>query len=668
MQKDVLEIENLKVGFDIEQGKFNAVDGTSLCIPKSKTLAIIGESGCGKTVTALSIMRLIPSPPGRIDDQSKIIFNGQNILKLKERQLQSIRGNSIGMIFQEPMTSLNPVFTVGDQIMESIIFHQKKSKSEARNIAIDLLKKVGIPSPSSRIDEYPHQMSGGMKQRVMIAMAICCQPDLLIADEPTTALDVTMQAQILELLFNLQKQMGMAILLITHDLGVVAEMADYVAVMYASKIVEYGSVEDIFHRPVHPYTKGLFKSLPRLDATHKKLEDIKGQVPNPLKFPQGCKFWPRCTLANTKCKEKEPQLIVEDAANHFYACWRIKEDSSCIISEETTKSADTLKVSNSSEILLHVKNLTKFFPVKKGFWGRVKGSVRAVDDVSFDIKQGQTVGLVGESGCGKTTLGRCILRLIEPSKGDVLFNKQSIFDLKSYDLRQMRRNMQIIFQDPYSSLNPRITVGNIVGEALKIHKIAKRKEREKIVTELFTKVGLSPSYMNRYPHEFSGGQRQRVGIARALALNPKFIVCDEAVSALDVSIQAQIINLLLKLQKEMNLSYLFIAHNLAVIAHIADRVLIMYLGQIVEDISSYNFAQKVKHPYSKALLSSNPVYNPAQRGRNAPLQGDIPSPMDIPSGCRFSTRCPMAKESCKKDIPQLIKTSKKHYVRCPWVL
>ncbi|MGA1824314.1 MAG: dipeptide ABC transporter ATP-binding protein [bacterium] len=661
----VLEVQNLTVSFYTEQGRLYAVNDVSYKIPRGKTLAIIGESGCGKTVTALSIMRLIPSPPGRID-KGRIIFNDCNLIELSETQLQNLRGNQMGMIFQEPMTSLNPVFTVGDQIMESIIFHQKKSKAEARSMAIDLLAQVGIPSPSIRIDEYPHQMSGGMKQRVMIAMAISCQPDLLIADEPTTALDVSMQAQIIELLYNLQKTMGMSILLITHDLGVVAEMADYVAVMYASKIVEYVTVEELFHNPLHPYTQGLFKSLPRLGTKLRTLIDIPGQVPNPLKFPPGCNFWPRCNRAEAICKEEEPQLK-ENNPGHYAACWLIKADASS--QTETVHSHDGAEFCGDTKAksLLEVRNLKKLFPVKKGSWGRIKGWVRAVDDVSFDIKMGQTVGLVGESGCGKTTLGRTVLRLIEPSAGEVYFNNQSVLALDPGSLRRMRRKMQIIFQDPYSSLNPRMTVGTIVGESLSAHNIAKGEKRRSMVAELFDKVGLSASYTDRYPHEFSGGQRQRICIARALALNPSFIVCDEAVSALDVSIQAQIINLLMNLQKEMSLSYLFIAHNLAVVEHIASRVLIMYLGQIVEDIAADDLAASVKHPYSKALLSSNPVSDPAHRGRSAPLKGDIPSPLHIPSGCCFHPRCPIAKKSCETDIPQLTNLSDKHLVRCPWI-
>ncbi|MGA1866964.1 MAG: dipeptide ABC transporter ATP-binding protein [bacterium] len=665
MDNNVLEVRNLTVSFHTEQGRIFAVNDVSFDIPKGKTLAIIGESGCGKTVTALSIMRLIPSPPGRTDNGS-ITFNDFELVRLSESRLQNLRGNNMGMIFQEPMTSLNPVFTVGDQIMESIIFHQKKTKAEARSMAVDLLAKVGIPSPSVRIDEYPHQMSGGMKQRVMIAMAISCQPDLLIADEPTTALDVSMQAQIIELLYNLQQQMGMSILLITHDLGVVAEMADYVAVMYASKIAEYVPVHGLFHNPLHPYTQGLFKSLPKLGAKQKRLEDIPGQVPNPLYFPQGCTFWPRCAYAYAKCKEKEPQLR-EEAPGHHAACWRITKGGTSQCESTRSPIIDASPVKSHDTSLLEVKNLKKLFPVKKGGWGKIKGWVRAVDDVSFDVKAGQTVGLVGESGCGKTTLGRTILRLIEPSAGEIFFDSHPVLSLKPEALRKMRRKMQVIFQDPYSSLNPRMSVGNIVGESLSAHNIAKGEEKNKIVAELFEKVGLSPSYMDRYPHEFSGGQRQRICIARALALGPSFIVCDEAVSALDVSIQAQIINLLMRLQKEMSLSYLFIAHNLAVVEHIASRVLIMYLGQIVEDITADDLAGSVKHPYSKALLSSNPVTDPAQRGRSAPLKGDIPSPLDIPSGCCFHPRCSIAKESCKHDMPLLIKLTNTHHVRCPWV-
>ena len=662
----VLEIKDLKTYFRTTLGEIKAVDGVSFTVSSGKTLGIIGESGCGKTVTSLSIMQLIKSPPGRIAG-GEILLNGKNLIGLPERELQKIRGNTLGMIFQEPMTSLNPVFTIGDQIMETLITHRKMNRSEAKAIVLELLSKVGIPSPQIRINEYPHQMSGGMKQRVMIGMAIACNPKVLIADEPTTALDVTMQAQIINLLYTLQNEMGMSIVLITHDLGVIAETAHDVAVMYASKIVEYASVEDLFQKPLHPYTQGLFESLPALGNRDMKLRAIHGQVPNPLSYPSGCKFWPRCPHAEKKCREKEPRL--EKISGRLISCWKVAEEKSALYGPlfcEKSNKKDKEMNSDSSfhKELLQVKNLSKFFPVKGGFFSRAVGFVKAVDGISFTIKTGQTLGLVGESGCGKTTVGRTILRLMEPTQGEVFFEGLPIFSLKPKLLRKMRQRMQIVFQDPYSSLNPRMRVGEIVGEALSNHGLARGREVRELVENLFTKVGLSPSYFDRYPHEFSGGQRQRIGIARALALNPQFIVCDEVVSALDVSIQAQILNLLEKLQNENNLSYLFIAHNLAIIEYISHAIAVMYLGQIVEQLPAKNLVKNALHPYTKALLSSNPVHNPSQRGRSAPLAGDVPSAINLPSGCRFHPRCPIASKICSQEAPNLKKVEDNHWVRC----
>ncbi|MEW5803992.1 MAG: ABC transporter ATP-binding protein [bacterium] len=690
----LLTIDDLKTYFRTGLGEVKAVDGVNLTLQKGKTLGIIGESGCGKTVTSLSIMRLIKPPSGRIA-AGQVVFQGRNLLDLTESEMRTVRGNSIGMIFQEPMTSLNPVFRIGDQIMETLIIHRKLSQNEARERTLDLLSKVGIPSPNIRIDEYPHQMSGGMKQRAMIGMAIACNPQVLIADEPTTALDVTMQAQIIDLLYQLQNEMGMSILLITHDLGIIAEMAHQVAVMYASKVVEQSSVEGLFQKPLHPYTLGLFHSLPRLGGRGRSLEAIRGQVPNPLNFPSGCKFWPRCSYADQRCREQEPVLERVDS-DRLVACWRVNEHGTDFPQkikgkpsppEDYTKKSGTPVISGrdvtglpkkeqsiekqiDSQVgvrnILEVKGLKKFFPVKRGFWGRTSAWVKAVDGVSLRINHGETVGLVGESGCGKTTVGRTILRLMEPTSGEVLFEGTPLYSLKGEPLRKIRQKMQIIFQDPYSSLNPRLTVGYIVGEALSAHGIARGRERKTLVENLFVKVGLSPSYLNRYPHEFSGGQRQRIGIARALALNPQFIVCDEAVSALDVSIQAQIINLLQKLQEELHLSYLFIAHNLAVVEHISHKVAIMYLGQIVEQLPAHGLVKNAVHPYTQALLSSNPVTDPSLRGRHAPLSGDVPSPINLPPGCRFYPRCPLGQKQCLEQCPELTERDKDHWVRC-WV-
>lgn len=560
----LIQVENLSVQFRTDEGVVDAVKNVSFAVPKGKTVGLVGESGSGKSVSSLAIMRLIPNPPGKIT-AGKILFEGQDLLKLSEAQMRKVRGNRISMIFQEPMTSLNPVFTVGDQISESLILHQNLSRSAALNRAIDLLNDVGIPKPKERINAYPHEMSGGQRQRVMIAMAIACKPDLLIADEPTTALDVTIQKQILELLASLQEQYKMSMLFITHDLGVIADIADEVVVMYRGQVVENRPSQQLFAKPEHPYTKGLLACRPSLDK-------------NPLRLPIVSDF------------------MTEDGrekANGINETKKVKEVRS---------SSD-----QKNPVLLEVKGVKKFFPLKKGIFGNVKSWVHAVDDVSFSVRKGRTLGLVGESGCGKTTLGRTILRLIEPTEGDIFYAGSNLVDLDRTRMRQMRRKMQIIFQDPYASLNPRMTIGAAITEPMIIHNIgSSRSERMDRAADLMLRVGLDRNMLNRYPHEFSGGQRQRVCIARALAVNPEFIVCDESVSALDVSIQAQILNLLLDLQDEFNLTYIFISHDLAVVKFISDDVAVMNNGKIVEFSDAVNIYQNPQHEYTRKLLSAIP--------------------------------------------------------------
>lgn len=559
----LIEIRNLSVDFRTDDGTVNAVKKISFSIPRGKTVGLVGESGSGKSVTSLAVMRLIPNPPGKITS-GEILLEGQDLLKLSEAQMRGVRGNKISMIFQEPMTSLNPVFTVGDQIAETLILHQKLSKPKALEKTLDLLTQVGIPNPKERIKSYPHELSGGQRQRVMIAMAIACEPDLLIADEPTTALDVTIQKQILDLLADLQKKYGMSILFITHDLGVIADIADDVVVMYRGDIVEQGTTEQLFKNPKHPYTKGLLACRPSLEK-------------NPRRLPVVSDFM------TADGKEKTVNI------------------------ESLKQTKQTRAVSDDQSVLLQIKNVKKHFPLQKGFFGGVKNWVKAVDDVTLNVRRGRTLGLVGESGCGKTTLGRTILRLIEPTDGKILYGDTDITSLDREQMRAMRRKMQIIFQDPYASLNPRMTVGAALMEPMIIHNLgSSRDERLAMAGELMKKVGLDRAMLNRYPHEFSGGQRQRICIARALAVKPEFIICDESVSALDVSIQAQILNLLLDLQEEMNLTYVFISHDLAVVKFISDEVAVMYNGRVVEMNDAVGIYENPQHDYTKKLLSAIP--------------------------------------------------------------
>lgn len=563
MSDSIIQVRNLAVEFKTDEGVVKAVKNISFSIPRGKTVGLVGESGSGKSVTSLAIMRLIPNPPGQVT-AGEIVLGNEDLLKLSESQMRDVRGNKVSMIFQEPMTSLNPVFTVGDQIAETLMLHQKLSKDEALSKTLELLKQVGIPNPEERIKSYPHEMSGGQRQRVMIAMAIACEPDVLIADEPTTALDVTIQKQILDLLADLQKKFGMSILFITHDLGVIADIADEVVVMYRGDIVEKGTCQQIFTNPQHPYTKGLLACRPSLEKNPRRLP-----VVSDFMTPEG----------------KEKTFDVE----------KLKQQKV------------TRDISAQQSILLEIKNVKKHFPLQKGFFGGVQSWVKAVDDVSLSVRRGRTLGLVGESGCGKTTLGRTILRLIEPTSGEIIYNGTDITKLDREGMRAMRRKMQIIFQDPYASLNPRMSVGAALMEPMIIHNLgSNREERLEMAGELMKKVGLDRSMLNRYPHEFSGGQRQRICIARALAVKPEFIICDESVSALDVSIQAQILNLLLDLQEEMNLTYVFISHDLAVVKFISDEVAVMYNGQVVEMNNAVGIYENPQHEYTKKLLGAIP--------------------------------------------------------------
>jgi len=580
MSKEVLlEVKNLGTSFHTEEGTVKAVDNISFTLNKGETVGIVGESGSGKSVTSLSVMRLISTPPGRIDN-GEIIYHSNNgpidLLKISDKEMRSHRGNDISMIFQEPMTSLNPVFTCGDQVVESIILHQNVSKADAQALTLELFDKVELPDPQRILKAYPHQLSGGQKQRVMIAMAMSCNPSILIADEPTTALDVTVQATILDLMRDLRDNNDMSILFITHDLGVIAEIADRVIVMYKGHIVEEGSVLDIFTNPKHPYTKGLLACRPPLDKRLSKLPVI-----------------------NDFMEESDTGELIEISSSVTDTLKKFE-----VTAKDTKKRHEQIY---AQEPILKVKNLKTYFPSKKNFWGKTTKYVKAVNDVSFDVYPGETLGLVGESGCGKTTLGRSILRLAESQGGEVNYNGIDILSILGSDLKNLRKDVQIIFQDPYSSLNPRLTIGNAIMEPMKVHGVLNNdKERKDKVIELLEKVNMLPSHFNRYPHEFSGGQRQRICIARALALNPKFIICDESVSALDVSVQAQVLNLLLDLREEFGLTYIFISHDLSVVKFMSDRMVVMNQGVIEEMGPADDIYNNPQKDYTKKLISAIP--------------------------------------------------------------
>ncbi|AFK18329.1 ABC-type dipeptide/oligopeptide/nickel transport systems, ATP-binding protein I & II [Haloferax mediterranei ATCC 33500] len=777
----LLSLSNLRTQFSTDRGHVKAVDGLDLTVAEGETVGLVGESGSGKSVTALSTMGLVDDPgeivSGSVELESPHLadeFREQydepsfvdgdiiNLVDAPEEALRVVRGSEIGMIFQDPMTSLNPSLTVGEQVAESLRLHQYGGRRKdswfnavrellpklSRDIddevverTIDVLESVGIPEPGARVDEYPHEFSGGMRQRVLIAIALACQPRLLVADEPTTALDVTIQAQILDLIDDLQEDLGMSVLMITHDLGVVAETCDRVAVMYAGEIVEEGPVEEIFHNPSHPYTYTLLESLPSEEK--ERLTPIEGNVPDLIDMPEGCHFAPRCPWAKPECTAGEIPYKQHggEATAHRSKCVLDDFDTS----EYGVDAVGTMSQTKPSNTpLLEVDGLQKYYQQADGvldkFLGTDDQSVKAVDGIDFTVYEGETLGLVGESGCGKSTAGRSLLHLTPPTDGRVVFSGTDLSGLDSDELRAMRRDMQMIFQDPLSSLDPRMTVGQTIREPLDVHDLpvsdpdvrgevvadvsgispdrvtvtandeidaivgssngvstahvsitvsngdvdvsveerlrteieverdgdtvtavdvtvtpgeSTRERRRRRVHQLLDAVGLEVGQYDRYPHELSGGQRQRVGIARALAVDPDFIVADEPVSALDVSVQAQILNLLEDLQEQFGLTYLFIAHDLSVVRHISDRVAVMYLGEIVEVADTGELFEDPRHPYTRALLSAIPEPDPAaETDDRIILEGDVPSPINPPSGCHFRTRCPQVIPPADLDIEQ----------------
>lgn len=660
----LLEVQGLKTWINNKKQPLRAVDGVDFEIRRGQTFALLGESGCGKSMTALSLLRLNPHPVSNIV-AGQVKLAGQDLLAMSELEMQHIRGHRIAMIFQEPQSSLNPVLSVGQQIGECLEWHFDLSTEAIYQRTIELLDSVGIPDPQQRIKEYPHQLSGGMKQRVMIAMALAGEPELLIADEPTTALDVTIQAQILDLLKQIQRDTGMAILLISHDLAVVAQMADHVAVMYAGQIVESANREQFFSQHQHPYTMKLFQALPTEQKREQLLTVIKGNVPPLNQQFTGCRFADRCEFAWPHCHTVVPEWI--DLQSHGVRCHLY--DPKLAIEQVMTK--PEIHVAKLSEVLpadrnvLEITQLKVHFPIRKGLLQRVVGHIRAVDGVSLNVKHAETVALVGESGCGKTTVGKGILQLTPVTSGEVNYSGHVLNNLSQRQLKQYRPALQIIFQDPFASMNPRMTVTQIIEEGMTAKEyINDPVARSKRADELLERVGLRADIKYRYPHEFSGGQRQRICIARALATNPEIIICDEPTSALDVSVQAQILNLLREIQHEFGLSYLFITHNISVVNYLAHRVAVMYLGRIVEQGNRDEVLHSPKHPYTQALLAAVPQLDDDQNREVIRLSGELPSPANPPHGCHFHQRCPQAMPECSERYPEKTELSSTHEVRC----
>jgi peptide/nickel transport system ATP-binding protein len=736
----VLDIQNLSTHIKLTSSVVQAVGNVDLQVDAGETLGVVGESGCGKSMTGLSIMGLLP-PGGSIVNGS-IKLDGRELVGLKDDELRRIRGNEIAMIFQDPLTSLDPTKTIGYQVGEPVRLHRGASKSEALDRAVEVLSLVGLPRPKERLKDYPHQLSGGLRQRVMIAMALACEPKLLIADEPTTALDVTIQAQILALLKDLKERLGMAMLLITHDMGVIAGHADRVNVMYAGRVVETADAAILFDEMHHPYTQALLASIPQLNQDAKKaLHAIPGLPPDLAHPPQGCRFAARCTRATDKCRTEEPPLAGK-TFDHKFSCWHPVDgplelvvmgfggpdaastglggsdaasldqaaagdkigfvhdaqlgDTGVVTSgspeaqtgagqpaviaaglKETADGrlevAEVKVAANGNGVvpLLELRNLVKEFPVTAGaILQRKVAAVHAVSDVSFSVPAGTTFGLVGESGCGKTTIGKLIVALERPNSGSITINGEDVATLHRADLRRKRRDLQLMFQDPQSSLDPRMRVGTIIAEPLSVQHIGSKRAQRERVFELLSEVGLPRNAVERYPHEFSGGQRQRIGLARALTVNPKLIVADEPVSALDVSIRAQVLNLMKRLQASYGLTYVVISHDLAVVKYMADQIGVMYLGKLVEMGSGQDIYERAAHPYTAGLIATIPVPDPTlERAKTgAAIRGELPSPVNPPSGCRFRTRCQFAQERCAAEEPKLRSFGPGHVAACHFPL
>jgi len=718
----VLAVEQLRTEFRMRHSTVVAVDEVSFSVGEGECIGLVGESGCGKSTTGFSVMRLLPGN-GHITS-GRVTLSGRDLAPLSEKEMRKVRGDEVALIPQDPLTSLNPTMSIGRQIAEGVMLHREVSKQEAWGRALEVLRLVEMPRPAERLDQYPHELSGGLRQRVMIAMALACEPKLLIADEPTTALDVTIQAQILDLIDDLRARLGMSVLLITHDMGVIAGRTDRVVVMYAGKVVEEAATEVLFSRMRHPYSEALMASVPKLDQDlDERLLSIPGLPPDLSQAHTNCRFSPRCQYATEQCRTEEPPMrsvwdgqpdppdgqpeatVATDAAEppappdavappdvaaapvgqaapgpaayQLYACFHpVRHDAPPVpVNLERTKvlgGRERAQQITASPAILQVEGLVKEFPVRAGaFVRRTVGTVKAVSNVAFTIRKGETFGLVGESGCGKTTVGRLVVALERPNAGSVRFEGDDLHKLAANELRSRRRDIQLMFQDPYASLDPRMRVGSIIGEPLKVQGIGGKADRQDKVQSLLQEVGLSPQSVGRYPHEFSGGQRQRIGLARALALGPKLIVADEPVSALDVSIQAQILNLMKDLQRTHGLTFIMVSHDLAVVRYMADTIGVMYLGKLVEIGPAAEVYTEPAHHYTRGLLDSVPVAEVGARARTpgkTAVRGELPSPVNPPSGCRFRTRCPAAQEVCAQVEPPLSEFGPGHVAACHFPL
>ena len=668
MNTPLLQIKDLHTDIEIRSGVVRALSGVDLHVNPGETLGIVGESGSGKTMTALSLMGLLPQG-GKVSSGS-IILDGQDLTQLPLKEKRKLRGTKVGMICQDPLTSLNPTLKIGLQVCEPLRVHEKLSKKEALARAVEILKRVGMPRPEVVINNYPHQLSGGMRQRVMIAMALVCKPRILIADEPTTALDVTTQMQILDLIDELRDEYKMGVILITHDLGVVAGHTDRVAVMYAGRIVETAPTKTLFTEPKHRYTSSLMAALPeRALAAGTKLFSIPGAPPSLTNLPVGCRFAARCLWATDECRAGYPDLSGDE--NHTFSCFHpVQEgdESPAVLQAmmDSGKAEDAVDATGqiSHEVLLDVKEASRVYEsAGSGFFKREKGVVSAVDRVSITVNKGETYGLVGESGCGKSTVGRLIAGLERPSGGAIELDGRDLAKLKGRDAVRIHRDVQMMFQDSYAAMDPRMRIDQILAEPMSIQKTGNARQIAGRIMEILEQVGLTEEILDRYPHEFSGGQLQRIGFARSLTLAPDLIVADEPVSALDVSVQAQVLNLMKDLQQELGLSYLFISHDLAVVQYMADRIGVMYLGRIVEEGPAHEVVKNPKHPYTKALIDSIPVPDPEFKHDESAIKltGEPPSAVNPPEGCRFRPRCPFAGEECKVQ-PML--TDETHRVAC----
>lgn len=668
MSAPLLQVENLRTWIDTDGAPVRAVDSLDIQIARGETFALVGESGCGKSMTALSIMRLLPEA-GRIVSGT-VRLDDLDLLALPEVEMRGVRGGRAAMIFQEPGLSLNPVLTVEQQLIEAVLRHTHLRGEAARQRCVGLLTQVGMPDPERRLEEYPFQLSGGMKQRVMIAIALAGDPDLLIADEPTTALDVTIQAQVLDVLRQLQQQTGMAMLLVTHDLGIVSQMAHTVAVMYAGEIVETAKREGFFRTPRHPYSRKLFASIPGEHSRREPLAVIRGTVPTLDRDFIGCRFADRCDHVWERCRAETPawtRLGAQAGVRcHLYAENKdVPAEGRDAKRKAAAKPATKTRGVKSGTPLLEVRDLKVHFPIRRGLFKRAVNQVKAVDGVSLEMSAGQTLALVGESGSGKTTIGKAVLQLISPTDGSVRFDQVELTELSRRQLRPLRRALQIVFQDPYASLDPRMRIADVIEEGMAALGVGNTPaERARRVDELLEQVGLPAATRTRYPHEFSGGQRQRIAIARALAVEPRLIVCDEPTSALDVSVQAQMLNLLRDLQERLGVAYLFITHNMGVVGYLAHDVAVLYLGRIVERGRVEEVLKQPRHPYTQALLSAVPTLDAKTRREIIRLEGDLPSPSHPPVGCHFHPRCPQAMDVCRREYPATERFSDTHEARC----